>query len=369
MRKIIAVKSGDIREVKKLLAHTEVKIIRELPLVNAVVVEWPESAEIGLVARNLENQVTIEDDLEFKLCFFFPWLFPLQPVAPPKEIEKPTIYFPAQDKVDWGLRRIGAPSVWEKLKQRRVRVGIIDTGINTGHPDLKANIKECISTLDDNPSFEDDNGHGTHVAGTIAASSTRGGMVGINPYTDLYVVKAFDHRGSAKLSDIIEGLDWLIRRQVDVINMSFSTPDTNSVFSRAIQECYYRGTVLVAAAGNDGGVNSVKYPAKFPEVIAVSATDYRDRLASFSSTGPEVDFCAPGVDIKSTWLRNGYKVSSGTSFAAPHITGIVADLFNYYGPLTPVQVKQKLLQGAVPLAGLSQEQQGAGLVELLRVLT
>lgn len=368
VRKIIAINSGDIKEIRRLLAKSEVEIIKELPLVNALLVELPATREIGLVVRGLEDQISIEEDLEFKLCFLFPWFMPPRPIYPPQEMEKPSFPLPNKGRVDWGLRRIGAPTVWEKLKERRVRVGIIDTGITDTHPDLQANIKECTSTLDGNSSFLDDNGHGTHVAGTIGARSTRGGMVGINPYTDFYIVKAFDRQGSAKLSDIIEGIDWLIRRQVNVINMSFSTAETNNIFSRAIQEAYFRGTVLVAAAGNDGGTNSVNYPAKYSEVIAVSATDSRDNLASFSSTGPEVDFCAPGVDIKSTWLRSGYKVSSGTSFAAPHIAGAAADLLNYYGPMSPDQVKGKLASGAVALDGLSEEQQGAGIVELTRII-
>lgn len=368
MRKIIAVNSGDMQEIRRLLVNTEVRIIKELPLVNAFVVELPESSEVNLVVRGIEDQITIEDDLDFKICFLLPWLMPAQPWNPAKEVEEPKLPFSVKGRVDWGLRRIGASDIWGKLKERRIKVGIIDTGINNTHPDLRVNIKECISTLDDNSSFLDDNGHGTHVAGTIGATSKGGGMVGINPYTDFYVVKAFDRQGSGKLSDIIEGLDWLMRRQVNVINMSFSTSETNSIFGRAIQEAYYRGITLVAAAGNDGGHNTVSYPARYQEVLAVSATDNKDQLASFSSTGPEVDFCAPGVDIKSTWLRNGYKVKSGTSFAAPHVVGAVADLLNYYGPMSPIQVRERLVRGAVALKGLSVEQQGAGIVQLTRMI-
>lgn len=368
MRKIIAANSGNYREIRQLLVNSSVQIVKELPLVNAFLVELPDSGEESLAVRGLEDQITIEDDLDFKLCFLFPWLFPANPAAPPAEELGPNPPYPDKGRVDWGLRRIGAPQVWPSLKNRRVRVGIIDTGINNNHPDLKANIKECISTLDGNSSYFDDNGHGTHVAGIIGADNKRYGMVGINPYTDLYIVKAFDSRGSGKLSDIIEGVDWLMRRRVQVINMSFSTKETNSIFSQAIREAYSAGTVLIAAAGNDGGENSVNYPAKYPEVLAISAIDNQDRLADFSSNGPEVDFCAPGVDIKSTWLKRGYRVKSGTSFAAPHITGAVADLLNYYGQMSPSRVHEMLAGGAVPISGLSELQQGKGIVELPRLI-
>lgn len=368
VRKIITVKSGDLKVLKKsLLIDNQARIIKELPLVNALVVEFPGTREVSFFTRSLNEEISVEDDLDFKLCWLFPWFLPFFPYSPPQEVTKPN--FPAdQGRVDWGIKRIGAPEVWDKLKERRIKVGIIDTGIYDKHPDLQENIKESISTLDGISSYLDDNGHGTHVAGIIGANRANGGMVGVNPYVDFYVVKAFDSKGNGKLSDIIEGLDWLIRRQVNIINMSFSTSETNAVFDQAIREAYLRGTILVAAAGNAGGENSVKYPAKYPEVIAVSATDSNDRLANFSSTGPEVDFCAPGVDIKSTWVRGGYQVKSGTSFAAPHLAGEVADLLNYYGPMSPLQVRDFLEDGAVQLKGLNPQQQGIGLVEIHRIV-
>lgn len=367
VRKIVVAKNGNLTEIKQLLYNNRVRIIKELPLVNALVVEFPGTSEINLLTRSNPEEISIEDDLDFKLCWLFPWFSPFPTYSPPQEIKSPSSP-QFQGRIDWGIKRIGAPEVWDKLRERRIKVGIIDTGILENHRDLRDNIKECVSTLDDNSSYLDDNGHGTHVAGIIGANRTPGGMVGVNPYVDFYVVKAFDKKGSGKLSDIIEGIDWLVRRQVNIINMSFSTTEANSVLDQAIWQAYARGTILVAAAGNTGGENTVKFPAKYPEVIAVSATDSSDRLASFSSTGPEVDFCAPGVDIKSTWLWGGYQVKSGTSFAAPHLAGEVADLLNYYGPMSPVQIRDYLIQGATQLQGLTPDQQGMGLVEIQKII-
>lgn len=372
-RKIVSVEnSQSLADLRDLLRASGVSVIKELPLINGFLCELPE--EQVLAFRNVSIDVKVEEDIKFKLCsksrfFFNPPFFPLpiffKPKPKPQEPPKPSTPFAGVRRVDWGLKRIGANQVWHKLKDNRVRIGIIDTGINPDHPDLRSNFREGISTLDDHSSFLDDYGHGTHVAGIIGAGNNQG-MVGINPYVDIFSVKAFDKRGSGNLSDIIEGLDWLLRRNVSIINMSFSTSDSSQSFTRAIQMLYNRGVVLVAAAGNDGG--DVNYPARFPEVIAVSAIDRHDRLANFSSHGPEINFCAPGVDINSTWLGSGYAVKSGTSFAAPHVAGAVADVFNYYGYMHPSQVMSMLSEKAVRLGELSKEQQGVGLVELTRLL-
>jgi subtilisin family serine protease len=374
VRRIVSVDSPEqMPSLREALALSGGRIIKELPLVNGYLCEFSGDAAIDLAVRDEEFKINIEEDLEFKLCVntnysfwpqFISLFWPLlpypqtpqkSPIPPKTAVPKKTL----QDGqlADWGLKRIGAPLVWDKLKERRIRVGILDTGINTKHPEIKANIIEGISTIDDIPSYEDDYGHGTHIAGTI---------MGINPYVDIYVVKAFNKSGKGKLADIIEGIDWLIRRQVNVINMSFSTSESNSTFVRVIQAAYSRGIVLVAAAGNDAG--PVNYPAKYLEVVAVSATDYQDRIAKFSCYGPEIDFCAPGVDIRSVWLNSGYAVKSGTSFAAPHITGAVADVLNYYGSMTPQQVSALMSESTTELSGLNSEQQGAGMIDLSRLI-
>lgn len=373
VRKIVTVNTeNELNVLKKVLQNNGGRIVKELPLVQAFLCEFPEENTVSIATRDLQDNIKIDEDIDFKLCclsgFGFAPFMPFPKYKPvyqqPKKESTPIT--PGR-RIDWGLTRIGAPEVWPLLTDKRVRVGIIDTGIDKSHPDLRRNLRDGISTLDSNLSFEDDYGHGTHVAGTIGASNSSG-MIGINPNVDFFVVKAFDKNGSGKLSDIIEGLDWLIRRQVNVINMSFSTNETSHIFERAINYAYRRGTVLVAASGNDGGSNSVNYPAKFREVIAVSATDNKDQLADFASTGPQIDFCAPGVNINSSWINGGYAVKSGTSFAAPHITGTIADIINYYGYLSPQQIRSMMANNAVRLEKLSKIQQGAGLVELPKLI-
>lgn len=373
VRKIINLREpGDINFLKQTLEKFGGRIIKELPLVDGYLCELPAEDHVLSAVRSEENRFQVEEDLEFKLCWL-PWLPyfkpPFSPLYPP--MNNPTFKpnpFPSNEKIGWGLKRIGANQVWNKLKNKRVRVGIIDTGIDYNHPDLLDNIKGGVCTIDGHERFMDDYGHGTHIAGIIGSSGKSFGMTGINPYVDIYAVKAFDRNGKGKLSDIIEGLDWLTRHQIDIINMSFSTTETNDTFYRVIQRINDRGIIMVAAAGNDGKRNSVNYPARFPQVLAVSATDKQDIIANFSSTGPEIDFCAPGVKIPSVWIGGRYEEKSGTSFAAPHITGIVADLLNYYDAIPSSRVKEIMVGGAVRLSTLNREQQGAGMVELPRII-
>ncbi|SFR18261.1 Subtilase family protein [Desulfoscipio geothermicus DSM 3669] len=164
----------------------------------------------------------------------------------------------------------------------------MDTGIDLSHPDLLANIKGGYNAIKPNKSPADDNGHGTHVAGIIAAVNDNIGVVGVAPQAELYAVKVLSANGSGYLSDIIEGLEWCITNNMQVINMSLGTSSEVQSFHDAVIKVYNAGIVMVAAAGNSGpGDNTVEYPAKYEEVIAVSATSDNDAIASFSSRGPD----------------------------------------------------------------------------------
>lgn len=227
----------------------------------------------------------------------------------------------------WGIDRVDAELVWPLGNTGDpVKVGVIDTGISSSHPDLKANLKGGVNTINSRFSSNDDNGHGSHVAGIISAVNDGSGVVGAAPAADLYAIKVLRSNGSGYLSDIIEGIDWAIARGMDVINMSLGTTSNVQSFRDAVIRAYNAGIVIVAAAGNNGG--AVNYPGAYPEVIAVSATDASNALASWSSRGPEVDLAAPGVSIYSTYKNKTYATLSGTSMAAPHVAGAAALLLN-----------------------------------------
>jgi len=225
---------------------------------------------------------------------------------------------PPSQVLPWGIDRIDAEQVWPLgARGAGINVGIIDTGISTLHPDLIGNIQGGVSEVAYTKSYNDDNGHGSHVAGIIGAVDNTVGVVGGAPAANLWAIKALDRNGSGYLSDIIDGIDWAIAHHIDVINMSLGTSSDVPSFHDAVARAHNAGIVVVAAAGNNGG--SVLYPAAYSETIAVSATDIMNLAPYWSSRGPEVDLAASGVNIYSTYKGTSYATLSGTSMAAPHV--------------------------------------------------
>ena len=228
----------------------------------------------------------------------------------------------------WGVKRIGAGTVHESgNKGRGVRVAILDTGIDSTHSDLNANYKGGYDYVNDDSDPMDDNGHGTHCAGIVAAEDDDEGVVGVAPEAYLYAVKVLDSGGSGSLSNVIAGIQWSVDNSMDVISMSFGSDFRSISLKKACDNAYRSGVLLVAAAGNDGyspGKGNVDYPARYDSVIAVAATESNDNRASFSSTGPDVELAAPGVSVKSTYLGEEYAIKSGTSMACPHVAGTAA---------------------------------------------
>ncbi|MBN1538629.1 MAG: S8 family peptidase [Candidatus Thermoplasmatota archaeon] len=242
--------------------------------------------------------------------------------------KRPVVPVPEPDpdqEIPWGVLRINADDVWDTWTGSGVKVAILDTGIDKDHPDLKyaggVNFVPVRRRVDPT-NFNDDNGHGTHVAGTIAAKNNEIGVVGVAPDASIYAVKVLDRTGSGYASWIISGIEWAITNNMDVISMSLGTSEDYPPLHTAITNAYNAGIVIVAAAGNDG--STVSYPAKYGEVIAVSATDITNTIASWSNRGAEIEVAAPGVSIKSTWNNGGYTTISGTSMACPHVTGVAA---------------------------------------------
>lgn len=270
----------------------------------------------------------------------------------------------------WGVDRIEADQAWSTTRGSGFKVAVLDTGIDLAHPDLKTNIKGGYNTINPTRSYADDNGHGTHVAGIIGAIDNNIGVIGSAPLVDLYAVKALDRRGSGYLSDIIEGLDWAVTNHMQVVNMSLGTNSDIASFHDAVQRANQSGIIQVAAAGNDGG--AVDYPAAYPEVIAVSATDSNNNIASWSSRGSEIDLAAPGVSIFSTYKGSTYKTLSGTSMASPHVAGSAALVLTQApgsydldgdGTWDPAEVLAKLQATAADLGAVGSDSlYGAGLV-------
>ncbi len=328
-------------------------VVKDLDLINGKTVLLPDKAALGRLGR-LAGVVSVESDQRVSI------LKPGNGGGGGKGGKNPPLQ--PSEMLPWGVDRIDGELAWASTAGAAVKVAVVDTGIDLSHPDLSANIKGGYNAINPSKSAKDDNGHGTHVAGTIAAIDNEIGVIGVAPQADLYAVKVLDRRGSGWVSDIIEGLDWAVANDIDVINMSLGLSSDLAAFAAAIDRVDAAGIVQVAAAGNDSG-GPVIYPAAYPQVIAVSAVDAADGLAYFSSVGPEVDLAAPGVAIPSTYKGGSYRDFSGTSMASPHVAGSAALVLSARGPLTPAQVKTWLTSTADSLAGLTAAEQGSGLVD------
>ena len=311
-------------------------------LIPAIAIRIPDAALPGLARNPLV--VDIEEDFEMD-ALDKPEGPPEQDKEkPPKVGEEPPP--PPPQELPWGVDRIDAEWAWDTTTGYAVEVAVLDTGIDYEHPDLDANCKGGINIINSRKSYKDDNGHGTHCAGIIAAEDNEEGVVGVAPEASLYGVKVLDRRGSGWVSDIIAGLDWCDKNGMDIVNMSFGGGYSSSLHD-ACDAAKDAGLLLVAAAGNDGG--PVIYPAAYESVIAVSATNSSDGLASFSNYGDEIAIAAPGVNILSTYKGGGYATGDGTSMAAPHVAGTLALSANIFATADDL--------------GLSADEQGAGLVD------
>ena len=230
----------------------------------------------------------------------------------------------------WGVKRIGAGVVHTFPNTGAgVKVAIIDTGIDYGHPDLAANYRGGCDFVNGDDDPMDDHSHGTHVAGIVAARDDDAGVIGVAPDAELYALKILDASGSGNDSDLIAAMEWAVTHSMQVVNLSLGTStDPGFLVRQVFDEAATAGIVTVAAAGNADffGLigDTVQWPARYDSVIAVGATDNVDSLAYYSSTGPEVELAAPGNNIYSTVLNGQWATKSGTSMAAPHVAGTAA---------------------------------------------
>ena len=232
----------------------------------------------------------------------------------------------AEQTLTWGVDRIDAEVVHGYNKGTGVKVAILDTGIDLDNPDL--HVAGAVTFVAGTSSGDDDSGHGTHVAGTVAALDNGIGAVGVAPEAVLYAVKVVDSNGQGFESDLIKGIEWAVDNGMQVINMSLSSHSATSALEQACNAAYQAGIVLVCAAGNGGNPSgigdTVGYPARYDSVIAVASTDCSNTRASDSSTGPAVELAAPGVNICSTCLGGTCCLRSGTSMASAHVAGVAA---------------------------------------------
>ena len=269
----------------------------------------------------------------------------------------------------WGVKHIGAGPVHAGGNLGAgVKVAIIDSGIDCTHPDLDGNCMGGIDFVNDDNDPSDDLGHGTHVAGTVAAENDGAGVVGVAPQALLYGVKVLDSGGSGNWSDIIAALEWAVDNGIQVTNNSYGASGyPGTIVEEAFASAYAQGVLHIASAGNSGNCSgdgdSVGYPGAFASVVAVAATNSSDARACFSSTGPMVEISAPGVNILSASMGGGYHGLNGTSMASPHVAGVAA-LVIASGVTSNVDVRARLVDTANDLGALGHDPlYGFGLVD------
>lgn len=278
-----------------------------------------------------------------------------------------------EQRIPYGIRRIGAKKFKEDQNGNGVNVAVIDSGIAKQHPDLQENLKGGINTTSDQTDdWADRSGHGTHVAGIIAAEHNRRGVVGVAPEANLYAVRVLS-RQTAGMADVLAGIDWVARpdrtRKMDVANISLGAPlpQGPSPLRRAIQNATEKGVTFTSAAGN-GSIDVSQYvPARYGSVITVGAVDGSARtdgrnqpFASFSNYGNALDLVAPGVHVQSTFPNHRTGIFSGTNTSAAHAAGTAARLLEQHEHLSPEEVRKSLIRSGESAPGCENQSSSPG---------
>ncbi|WP_432063291.1 type VII secretion-associated serine protease mycosin [Streptomyces sp. S1] len=301
--------------------------------------------------------------------------------------------FPMKKQIEgtpWPLQRVLLDELWQDTKGKGVRVAVIDTGVDDVNPQLRTAVdakagKDYLKPDKKNPSPGDEKrgktdgtvdevGHGTKVAGIIAARPRKGtGFVGLAPEATIIPIRQNDEKNSGKTDTMAQAIDWAVAKNAHVINISQDTTQAlspESTLARAVANAISKGVVVVASAGNDGMDGALKstYPAAFPGVLAVASSDRNNERAAFSQSGTFVGVAAPGVDIVSTVPGGGQCIDNGTSFSAPYVAGVAALLRAKYPKWTPAQVVARIEQTAVRSVNGHDNHVGWGVVDPVRAL-
>jgi serine protease AprX len=355
----VIIEAKDPKAYAEKLKQQGVKVLHVYEIIKAVAVKQMPATQI-LELSNDKDTASIHEDKEVHTC------------------------------LDKSVPLIGAPKVWKtKAKGEKVVVAVVDTGVDENHPDLKGKVI-AFEDFTEEGKF-DGNGHGTHVAGTIAGTgkASESKYVGVAPEAKIIAAKVLASNGSGTFSGVIAGIEWAAKQKPDVMNLSlganvYGSCDGTDPCCQAVDAAMDLGVVVCIAAGNAGpGSSTVGSPGCAKKVITIGASDDNDNIAWFSSRGPTLDkrvkpdILLPGVDIiaarakdtaMGTPITDFYTQASGTSMATPHCAGVAALLKSAYPSLTPQQVKDLLMASAIDLK-LDPNTQGKGRVDVEKAFT
>lgn len=252
------------------------------------------------------------------------------------------------------LAQIGAAQAWDTtVGVEEIIIAVVDTGVDPDHPDLSARIVDGWNVFSGNADFSDVVGHGTMVAGVVAALSDNAlGVAGLTWKNPLLAIRVTNGSGDASSKDVAAGILWAMQRGARIINVSFAPLWSNRVVQAAAREAFNRGSLVVISAGNDGAVTEGR---GYREALFVGGVDRLDRVARFSTRGPFVDLVAPAVNIRSTERGGGFGIISGTSFAAPIVSGVAALAWSVNPDLRPVTLQEIVLQSTVDLGEVGKD--------------
>lgn len=267
----------------------------------------------------------------------------------------------------WALPKIQAPSAWDSANGNGVTIAILDTGIDSAHPDLAPNLVPGWNVFDNNSNTADVHGHGTWVAGVAAMAANNGkGSAGVAWGSKIMPVRIADPNAYAYWSTVAQGIYWAADNGAKVVNVSYNGVSGSSTVQSAAQYLRNKGGVVVVAAGNSGGLESI---AANDSMLTVAATDQNDVRASFSSYGAYVDLSAPGVSLYTTTVGGGYSNASGTSFSSPVVAAAAALMLSANTKLTPADVDRILKSTALDLGTSGYDQYyGTGRVDAARAV-
>lgn len=347
----------DLQQAAAAAGCGAVQEIVALPLINALSCRIRHIHEISC----LPEVASIEADLKPALVHGFA---PRLPIGGPAA---GSVYTGSKRLIPWGVRHIQAPPAWRRSKGEQIRIGVIDTGIDYSHPDLQGAIGGGINLIQRHMLPVDDNGHGTHISGTIAASSRRG-MTGVAPSATIYPVKAFDHNGTSFVTDIVKGIEWCVRNDLHIINMSFGMKGRSAALEAAVKSAFREGLIIVASSGNEGKKGIIDYPASYEWAIAVGATSRDRRIAPFTNRGSKIDIYAPGDRIVSTWLNGKYHELSGTSMATSHVSGVIALMLSLHPQSSFRPLLGSLQRTSLPVISSARKAGFLGEVNAIRAL-
>lgn len=320
---------ADPDDVSDLYAGASTGVVAELEAIDATVLRVPPNRMITVATRLAESGLieTVQ-----KNYLFSPNLTPSDPLF----VQQPH------------LTQIGATRAWDTtVGSDRITIAVVDTGVDSTHPDLQEKIVAGWNAANDSSDFGDLIGHGTMVAGVAAAASNNQlGVTGVSWNSPILAVRVTDQDGNASAAALAAGILWSTANGARVINVSFAPLWSNRIVRAAAQQAFNRGALVVISAGNAGGTTE---SAGYLEALFVGGISSADRIAPFSDRGPFVDLVAPGVGVQSTKRLGEYGLASGTSFAAPIVSGTAALVWSVNPDFRPATVRKILFDTAADL--------------------